>query len=175
MADFGLAKAQSQLKDHLKPVSTGCTLEHCPKVLAVGTRPGKILLLDVKTGSVVFEVLETSADAAYYDTYKLSFSSDGNYLLAGKALYFIERELIYHELTDCTDEVLPFFELFLRQGMIVTMKRRIRLDNQLAAAGYGYFNTNSVYDRLLDYKMRKLRQKSLFGRMVNFFLDHRKK
>lgn len=145
------------------------------KVLAVGTRSGKILLLDVKTGSVVFEVLETSADAAYYDTYKLSFSSDGNYLLAGKALYFIERELIYHEPTDCTDEVLPFFDLFLRQGMVVSMDRRIRLYNQLAAAGYGYFNTNSVYDMLLDYKMRKLRQKTLFGRMVNLFLDHRKK
>lgn len=149
------------------------------KILAVGTASGKLLLYDAKSGAVLFEVLETSVDVKFYDythdTYKLSFSLDGNYLIAGRALYFIDREVIYHEPTDCNDEVLPYFDLFLKQNLVITTKRKLRLYRQLAAAGYGYFTQNSVSDMLLDYKMRKIRQKSVLGRMVQFVLDHRKK
>ena len=39
VADFGLAKAQSRLRDGDKPLSFGCTLEYCPREQAEGKEP----------------------------------------------------------------------------------------------------------------------------------------
>ena len=64
VADFGLAKAQSQLTENEKPVSTGYTIQYCPKEQAEGAPAEK--WMDVYAWALT--VLEMYAGKRLWDT-----------------------------------------------------------------------------------------------------------
>ena len=64
VADFGLAKAQSQLTENEKPVSTGYTIQYCPKEQAEGAPAEK--WMDVYAWALT--VLEMYAGKRLWET-----------------------------------------------------------------------------------------------------------
>ena len=84
VADFGLAKAQSQLRENEKPVSTGYTIQYCPKEQAEGSPAEKwmdvyawaLTVLEMYVGKRLWE---TGAEAFSYLFKEMTAEPERNY------------------------------------------------------------------------------------------------